>query len=76
MSGVEVKIGVRDVAREVVFETEQSHDEVAAAVDAALTGGTVLRLVDTHNRLVLVPAANIGYVEIGAPEVRRVGFGG
>jgi hypothetical protein len=72
---VEVKIGVRDVAREVVVETEQSHDEVAAAVTKALDAGSVLRLVDTHGRVVLVPAGTIGYIEIGAPEARRVGFG-
>ncbi len=72
---MEVKIGVKDVAREVVVETEQSHDEVAAAVAKALEGGSLLRLVDTHGRVVLIPSAGIGFVEIGAPEQRRVGFG-
>jgi len=72
---VEVKIGVKEVAREVVVETEQSHDEVASAVATALESAGLLRLVDTHGRVVLIPAAGIGYVEIGAPEVRRVGFG-
>lgn len=72
---MEVKIGVRDVAREVVVETEQSHEEVAKAVESALADGTVLRLTDTYGRVVVVPSAGIGYVEIGAPEVRRVGFG-
>lgn len=72
---MEVKIGVRDVAREVVLETEQSHDEVTAAVAQALDKGTLLRLTDDKGRVVLVPSQNIGYVEIGAPEARRVGFG-
>jgi len=72
---VEVKIGVKEVAREVVVETEQSHDEVASAVAKALEGGGLLRLVDTHGRVVLIPAGAIGYVEIGAPEGRKVGFG-
>jgi hypothetical protein len=35
----------------------------------------LLRLVDDKGRLVVIPGAVIGYVEIGAPESRRVGFG-
>jgi hypothetical protein len=72
---VEVKIGVRDVAGVVVLESEQSPDTVAAAVEHAAMTGTLLRLVDEKGRLVVVPGAAIGFVEIGAPETRRVGFG-
>jgi hypothetical protein len=72
---VEVKIGVRDVAGIVVLESEQSPDTVAAAVEHAATTGTLLRLVDEKGRLVVVPGTAIGFVEIGAPETRRVGFG-
>jgi hypothetical protein len=35
----------------------------------------MLNLTDDRGRLVLVPGALIGYVEIGAPESRKVGFG-
>lgn len=72
---MEVKIGVRDVAREVMLESELSPEAVAKAVEEALSGGTVLRLVDDKGRVVLIPSAQIGYVELGAPESRRVGFG-
>jgi hypothetical protein len=72
---VEVKIGVRDVAREVVLECELTPDAVAEAVDKAVSSQTLLRLTDDHGRLVMVPGPLIGYVEIGAPETRRVGFG-
>ena len=72
---MEVKIGVRDVAREVVLESEQTPEAVAAAVEEAISKGTLLYLKDDRGRLVVVPSANIGYVEIGAPESRRVGFG-
>ena len=72
---MEVKIGIRDVAREVVLESEQSPDTVAAAVEHAATTGTLLRLFDDKGRLVVVPGGAIGYVEIGASETRRVGFG-
>jgi Protein of unknown function (DUF3107) len=72
---VEVKIGVRNVAREITLESAQSADEVAEAVDQALQGGTTLRLADEKGRVVVVPANVLGYVEIGAPEGRKVGFG-
>jgi hypothetical protein len=72
---VEVKIGVRDVAREVVLESELTPDAVASAVDDAVKSQTLLRLTDEKGRLVIVPGSLIGYVEIGAPETRRVGFG-
>ncbi len=72
---MEVKIGVRDIAREVVLESELTPEEVAEAVTEALADGSLLRLKDDRGRLVLVPAAQVGYVEIGAPETRRVGFG-
>ena len=72
---MEVKIGIRDVAGIVVLESEQSPDTVAAAVEHAAMTGTLLRLVDEKGRLVVVPGAAIGFVEIGAPETRRVGFG-
>ena len=72
---MEVKIGVRDVAREVVLESDLSPDAVAEAVDAAVSSQTLLRLTDDKGRLVIVPGSLIGYVEIGAPETRRVGFG-
>ena len=72
---MEVKIGIRDVAREVVLESELTPDAVSEAVEKAVNGQSLLRLTDDHGRLVMVPGALIGYVEIGAPETRRVGFG-
>ena len=72
---MEVKIGIRDVAREVVLESEQSPDTVAELVNSAITSQGMLRLKDDKGRLVIVPGPLIGYVEIGAPETRRVGFG-
>jgi hypothetical protein len=72
---VEVKIGVRDVPGAVVLESELSPAEVAAAVEQAVAKGTLLSLNDERGRLVLIPGSLIGFVEIGAPESRRVGFG-
>lgn len=72
---MEVKIGVRDVAREVVLESEQTPAAVAKLVSEAVSSGNLLSLTDDKGRLVIIPGAQIGYVEIGAPESRRVGFG-
>jgi hypothetical protein len=73
---VEIKIGVRHAARELVFESSQTPDEVRAAVAAALDGSsTLLSLVDDHGRQFLVPSEHVAYVEIGQAVERRVGFG-
>lgn len=72
---MEVKIGVRDIPGAVVLESELSPTEVAAAIEDAVANGSLLNLRDERGRLVLVPGSLIGYVEIGAPESRRVGFG-
>jgi len=72
---VEITIGVQNLAREIVLETEQTGDEVAAAVAAALDGQAVLELQDVRGRRIIVPTATIGYVEIGSEAKARVGFG-
>jgi hypothetical protein len=74
-AGVEVKIGIRDVARDIVLESSQSPDSVATAVEQAVSTGSLLKLTDEKGRLIVVPGNLIGYVEIGAEESRRVGFG-
>lgn len=72
---MEVKIGVQNVAREIVLDSSDSSEDVTLAVSAALQAGGVLQLNDSKGRLVLVPVATLAYVEVGEPEVRRVGFG-
>ncbi len=72
---MEIKVGVENTPREVALESEQTPEQVTAAVEAALATGTVLSLTDDRGRTVLIPGAKIAYVEIGAPSSRRVGFG-
>jgi predicted methyltransferase MtxX (methanogen marker protein 4) len=72
---VEVKIGVHNAPRELVVESDQSPEEVDAAVRAAIADEGVLELTDERGRKVLVRAAHLAYVEIGEPVERRVGFG-
>ncbi|AEG43611.1 DUF3107 domain-containing protein [Isoptericola variabilis] len=72
---MEVTIGVQNLTRELVVETDQTSDEVAAAVKEALDGGTSFELTDSRGRRVIVPATAIGYVELGTGAQRPVGFG-
>lgn len=72
---MEVKIGIANVAREVSIEPEESASRVEELVRAAVTDGTPLRLEDAKGRVVIVPAATIGYVDIGESLKGRVGFG-
>ncbi|MHC6177157.1 DUF3107 domain-containing protein [Glutamicibacter sp. X7] len=71
---MEIRIGVQNVAREVVLESEQSAADINALVDSALSSGQPLRLSDAKGREVVVPSAGLAYVEIGPEEVRKVGF--
>ncbi|MDN5716611.1 MAG: DUF3107 domain-containing protein [Janibacter sp.] len=71
---MEIKIGIQNVAREVVIEATGSAAEIDAAVQAALDGAS-LTLTDDKGRRVMVPAGALGYVEVGEPSPSRVGFG-
>lgn len=73
---MEVRIGIRDVAREVAFESAQTPDKVRATISEALAGdSTLIELEDDKGQLILVPTAALAYAEIGVQEKGRVGFG-
>ena len=74
---MEVKIGIQSVPRELVVETDTSAEEIERDLSAALAGegASVFALSVGKGGKVLVPADKIAYVEFGAPEARRVGFG-
>jgi Protein of unknown function (DUF3107) len=72
---MEVKIGVQSIPRELVVETPSSPDEVERSLAAAMKDGGMFTLRDEKGGKVLVPVEKIGYVELSAAEVRRVGFG-
>lgn len=72
---MEIRIGIINSARELNFETDASADEVRKTVTAALDQGeSYVTLSDSKGATYLVPTANIGYVELGSEEARRVGF--
>ncbi len=74
---MEVKIGIQSVPRELVVETDTPADEIERQLTLALTGGdqSLFALAMAKGGKILVPADKIAYVEFGAPEARRVGFG-
>jgi hypothetical protein len=72
---LEIKIGIQNIGREIILESAQDADTVATVVEEAITKGTELRLKDDKGRIIIVPGSALGYVEIGAEEARKVGFG-
>ncbi len=71
---MDVRIGIQNVAREVVIESAETAEQVSKTVRDAISGSTDLVLSDSKGRQVIVPAGVIGFVEVGAEEQRRVGF--
>ncbi|MGP5347583.1 DUF3107 domain-containing protein [Arthrobacter rhombi] len=71
---MDVRIGIQNVAREVVIESAETAEQVSQTVRDAISGSTDQVLSDSQGRQIIVPAGVIGYVEVGAEEQRRVGF--
>ena len=71
---MEIKIGVRHLTREIIIESKEDIEVIRAKVSEALTNGTLLELVDEKGATTLISGAQIGYVELGTEEKRRVGF--
>ena len=73
---MEVKVGITDSPRELVFSSTQTPAEGEEAVSAALREGSgLLSLSDEKGRRFLIHTPSIAYVEIGVADSRRVGFG-
>lgn len=72
---MEIKIGVQHVQREIVIETEESTNDIKAKVSQALQDKSVLELENAKGAITLIPAEQIGYIELGAETKPRIGFG-
>ena len=75
---MEVKIGIQSVPRELIVETDTPAEEIERDLTSALEASgahSVFALSVSKGGRVLVPADKIAYVEFGAPEARRMGFG-
>ena len=72
---MEVKIGIQNVPRELVQETNASAKEVESLLVEAIASNGVFMLTDDKGGKILVPADKIAYLELGGTEPRRIGFG-
>lgn len=75
---MDLRIGIIQAPRELDVELPdgESQDAVHERIEKALADPDgVLWLTDKRGRRVGVPVSRIGYVEIGADDARRVGFG-
>ena len=70
-----VRISITHVGSELAFDCPATPADIKAAVSAAISSATPLVLQDVTGKEIIVPADKIGYVEIGEPTERRVGFG-
>ena len=71
---MEIRIGIQQVNREVVLESNETLAAVQKSVDDALANGSLLTLTDEKGRTVIVPGDKIAFIEIGAQAAGRVGF--
>lgn len=72
---MEIKIGVRHIAREIVVEITESKDVITEKVAKAIEDGSLLQITDDKGNTTLISGAQIGYVELGSDAKRHVGFG-
>lgn len=72
---MEVKVGIQNIGRELTVETKASAASVEQALGEALSGSGIFTLTDDKGRKILIPAAGIAYVDLGAEHARPVGFG-
>lgn len=71
---MEVKIGIQNVVREVVIETNETVAAVEKLVSEAIADGGVLSLTDGRGRHVVIPVATLAYVDFGGGVQGHVGF--
>jgi hypothetical protein len=69
-----VRVGISETSQELHFETNLESEKVVSLAHDAITGNKTLELTDVKNRIILVPAGKISYIEIGDTSDQKVGF--
>jgi len=75
---LEVRIGIVQTPKEIEVDLGEGaeRDAVLKEIESSLESGGILWLTDRRGRRIAIPAAQVAYVEVGAPSNdRRVGFG-
>ena len=69
-----VRVGISETSQELHFEVSHEASKVAALAQESINNGKTLELTDIKDRVILVPAAKISYIEIGDTTDQKVGF--
>ena len=69
-----VRVGISESTRELQFETNLEGAKVQALAHEAIAENKTLELTDDKDRIILVPAGKISYIEIGDTSDLKVGF--
>lgn len=72
---MDIKIAVQHVNHAIELDAVGKQEEIVDQIKAALTDGGMLSLRDTKGRDYLIPAATIGWIQVGDGEHGKVGFG-
>lgn len=72
---MEIKIGIKELGREVTVDSPEDEQAITAKVTEALENKSVLTLTDSKGNTTLVPGDSLGYVQIGTEAKRHIGFG-
>lgn len=71
---MEIKIGMKSVAREIALDVDKSLDELQKLFKDAITKGEIIDLVDKRESHTILNAGNIAYVEFAPERQNRIGF--
>lgn len=73
---MEIRIGISQSAREIVFDSDKSAQEIEKTISEQVSNGDggLLRLEDSKGHVYLVPTRTLAYVELAKENPRKVGF--
>ncbi|STY76762.1 DUF3107 domain-containing protein [Mobiluncus curtisii] len=71
---MEIKIGMKSVARELSLDIDKSFEELQKLLTDAVAAGEIIDLVDKRESHTLINAGNIAYVEFAPERQNRIGF--
>ena len=69
-----VRVGISETSQELHFEVAMASEKVIELAKEAIAGNKTLELTDLKDRVILVPAGKISYLEIGDATDLKVGF--
>lgn len=71
---MEIKIGMKSVAREIALDIDKSPEELQKLLKDAIATGEIIDLVDKRESHTLINAGSIAYAEFAPERQNRIGF--